>query len=217
MRRNIMKLFAPLSINTPPCHTKVPVQPRAAHQFESGVTLIELMVTLLVASILGLVAIPSYQSVIKSNRMASEANNLLGDVEFARSEAIKRGQTVLVCPTTTGTTCSGAAAWSTGWIVFVPSNGSCTSAGGGPTDIVLRKQSPFSSTDTATSSPNNFLSICFNRLGFSPATSTGLVKFNAVPSSAYYERCLALASVGHPQVLQNGQSDTSGALQCTYP
>ncbi len=187
--------------------------------YQRGVTLIELMVTLLVVAILGLVAIPSYKSATVANQVASEANNLLGDMEFARSEAIKRGQIVVVCPSTTSTTCSGSTTWNTGWIAFVPASASCTATGGAANDQVVRVQKAFTSTDSANYTPTTGgnTSLCFNRLGFSPSANTGLVKINAIPGSAYFLRCVALASVGHPQVLKAGQTDTSGSLSCTYP
>ncbi len=57
---------------------------------ERGFTLLELIVTVVVASILLTVAVPSFTTLIRSNRAASEANALLTMLTLARSEAIKR-------------------------------------------------------------------------------------------------------------------------------
>lgn len=55
-----------------------------------GFTLIELLVTLTVAVILATVAVPNFQSLLNSSRMASDYNEVLLGINFARSEAIKR-------------------------------------------------------------------------------------------------------------------------------
>jgi type IV fimbrial biogenesis protein FimT len=86
---------------------------------DSGFTLIELMVTLAVAAILATVAIPSFWNIIQSNRATTEANELVTALHFARSEAIKRGARISLCPSTNQTGCTGGADWSNGWIIFL--------------------------------------------------------------------------------------------------
>ena len=98
-----------------------------------GFTLMELMVTIAIAGILLGVAIPSFTSIISSNRLTTYANELVTALNFARSEAIKRGQHVVVRKTGTN--------WEDGWQIFVDIDRSPSShqnefnAG---TDIVLR-------------------------------------------------------------------------------
>lgn len=82
----------------------------------SGFTLIELLVTLTVAAILLTVAVPGFQSLIRGNRMATEANNLHAALVFSRSEALKRRGSVTLCRSADGTSCGGS--WGDGWIVF---------------------------------------------------------------------------------------------------
>ena len=50
------------------------------------------------ALILGLAA-PSFNEFRRNNRLTSTANDFLGAVQFARTEAIKRQQPVSVCAT----------------------------------------------------------------------------------------------------------------------
>lgn len=88
------------------------------HLTYRGFTLIELMVTLAVAFILTLVAVPALQNFIRNDRDWTEANSLVMSLNAARSEAIKQDTAVSVCPTSNGTTCSKAAPWSQGWIVL---------------------------------------------------------------------------------------------------
>ncbi|TXH92700.1 MAG: prepilin-type N-terminal cleavage/methylation domain-containing protein [Pseudomonas sp.] len=82
-----------------------------------GFTLIELMIVLAIIAIVALVAAPDYQSSIASSRKTSAANNLLGALQFARSEALTRRSDVTVCASSNGSTCSGSD-WSTGGVVL---------------------------------------------------------------------------------------------------
>lgn len=86
-----------------------------------GFTLIELMVVLAILAIVAAVAVPSYQSSIESNQRTSAANNLLGALQFARSEAVIQRTEVKVCASTNGTSCSGND-WSTGGVVLKTSD-----------------------------------------------------------------------------------------------
>lgn len=85
---------------------------------KSGFTLIELMVTLSVLAILLTIATPNLRMFIQNSRLMSQTTGLVGDLNFARSEAIKRGGAVNICASADGATCSGAVTWETGWIVF---------------------------------------------------------------------------------------------------
>lgn len=77
----------------------------------AGFTLIELLMTIAIAGILVTMAIPSFNSIISSNRLTNSANDLVGALNLARSEAVKRGQQVVVRKT--------GAEWENGWQVFV--------------------------------------------------------------------------------------------------
>lgn len=63
-----------------------------------GFTLVELMVTLAVLAILASIAVPGFQNLIQNNRATSMANELTTAMNLARSEAVKRGIEVSVCP-----------------------------------------------------------------------------------------------------------------------
>ena len=88
-----------------------------------GFSLIELIVTLSVASILMTLAVPSFSSFVKDNRLITQTNDFVTALNFARSEAIKRGDRITVCKSTDQVSCSGSGSWDQGWIVFDDVNG----------------------------------------------------------------------------------------------
>jgi len=77
----------------------------------SGFTIIELMFTLAVAAALLVVAVPAFMNIVQNNRVTAQANSFLTAVTLARSEAIKRRDTVNVVAD------SGTASWREGWEV----------------------------------------------------------------------------------------------------
>ncbi len=86
-----------------------------------GFTLLELLITLSIAAILLAVSIPSYRGVVQRNAIAAHANDLVGDLNYARSEAVTRGAPVIVCQSADQQNCTtDEYGWSEGWIVYAP-------------------------------------------------------------------------------------------------
>ena len=101
-----------------------------------GLTLVELMVVLAMMAVVTSLAAPSFRSLWVKRSVLLAAEALLGDLRYARSEALKRGRPVLLCQSSNGTTCSqDRAGWADGWLVFVDSNAA------GPVKALLRVQS----------------------------------------------------------------------------
>jgi type IV fimbrial biogenesis protein FimT len=76
----------------------------------AGFTLVELMITLVVASILLVIGVPSFIEVMRNSRTVTATNELVTALNLARSEAVKRGMQVSVRRNGTQ--------WETGWSVF---------------------------------------------------------------------------------------------------
>jgi len=87
------------------------------HARAEGFSLIELMVTLSVLAIIIALAVPNFSGVVNGSRLTAQANQLVGDIQLARSEALRRNRTVRLCRSTDGATCAaGSGNWS-GWVV----------------------------------------------------------------------------------------------------
>lgn len=61
-----------------------------------GFTLIELLVTLMIATIIAVMAVPTFAGFLARQQLASDVNELISVLSFARSEAIKQRQPILV-------------------------------------------------------------------------------------------------------------------------
>jgi len=176
----------------------------------AGFTLIEVLTVITIAAILMALGIPSFQYVTNANRISGEVNGLLGDMQYARSEAIKEGQTVTVCsstdPTAAAPACNGNTTWQNGWIVFSDVNGN---GAVDPADTILRVQRAFPVGDTFNSN-NAMTEVTFNREGFALGlANTVTVTLHAAVPNPSSTRCLQITIVG--QLI----TESSGTGACT--
>ena len=86
-----------------------------------GLTLIELLVTVAVLIVLLMVGVPEYRRMTETNRQVAAINTMVGDLNLARTEAVKQGRAVTLCGSTDGASCD-TSDWESGWIVFTDQN-----------------------------------------------------------------------------------------------
>lgn len=145
-----------------------------------GFTLIELMVTLAVVAILALIAVPNFRPTIQNSRIVGLTNDLLSDINYARTEALKRAANVGICMSTSGTACDGGS-WQSGRIVFADVN---NDGAFNPGDIVLRVRERLdNNTLTSANMPNP---IIFGSRGL---PMTGPLYTSSWTSSASFSLC----------------------------
>lgn len=75
-----------------------------------------------IAGILATIAIPSLQSLLANTRLTTATNTLLAALATTRSEAIKRGQQVVLCPSSDYRSCTDASNWHVGYVLYVDHN-----------------------------------------------------------------------------------------------
>jgi type IV fimbrial biogenesis protein FimT len=85
---------------------------------QRGFTLIEVMLAISILAVLLGLAVPSFIETVRNNRTISRNNEFIGSLNYARSEALKRSDSVSVCASADQQTCTGTTDWTTGWIVF---------------------------------------------------------------------------------------------------
>jgi type IV fimbrial biogenesis protein FimT len=163
---------------------------------QTGFTIVELMLVAAIVAILLSVGVPSYKYITTSYRMSSEVNGLLGDLMYAREEAIKEGQSVTACVSTNGTGCTGTANWQGGWIIFSNPTGAATPAVG----TLLRVQAPFTGTTPDTFVANSGISaVTYNREGFA-TTAAGfpntIITLHNPAAQSGFTRCLTISPQG---------------------
>jgi type IV fimbrial biogenesis protein FimT len=83
-----------------------------------GLTLPELLISLSVTSIMTFTALNYLPPLIQSNRMSGEVNRFVTALQLARSEAVKQGRRLVLCPQTQQRDCGRAADWGNGWLLF---------------------------------------------------------------------------------------------------
>lgn len=79
-----------------------------------GLSLVELLVVLVIGALVASLATPSFTEVVRRQQLAVAANDLLGAIVQARSQAVARGRMVLLAPLD-----AAGQDWSQGWTVFI--------------------------------------------------------------------------------------------------
>ena len=181
---------------------------------QSGFTLVELMVVIGILTILLLIGMPSYQYITNSYRMSAESNNLLGDLQYARGEALRQGQPVTVCVSANGTSCSGANTWQVGWVVYSNPTGAAANP---PAGSILHVQQAFTGTNPDTFVSNSGItSVSYNREGFATTNAgfpnTLIVLHNSPTSNSVWTRCLWITPIGLASIQTN--ANNSSGMAC---
>lgn len=87
---------------------------------QGGLTLWELLCTLSIAAVLLTAGVPAFRAFLLDARLTADVNAWVLAVQFARSEAAKRGRPVIVCKTDDTRRCGDSSLpVDAGWMVYV--------------------------------------------------------------------------------------------------
>jgi type IV fimbrial biogenesis protein FimT len=178
-----------------------------------GFTLIELLVTITVAGILFGIAVPAFDSFLKNDRDAGQANSLVSSFNYARSEAVKRASSngITVCPSLDGTNCDPAAlSWVEGWIVkyIDPANAA--------NDQVLQTVPALNGTNTVTPIVGPAAGITFQSSGLTNAPA-GLTIRICDKRGPTFARQVEVLSTGRVAASQTAGKTVNGAPVAACP
>lgn len=151
--------------------------------YPQGFTLVELMVALAVAAVLAAIAAPAFDQLTLGSKLRTQANELAAGALLARSEAIKRNQTVTLCASSDGATCVGA--WANGWIVRTTGGAVLRAHGAAPSGFLVKS--------------GVITSIVFQPSGVG-TTSATLTVCRATPSVGGQERVVSISATGRATV-----------------
>ena len=95
------------------------VSPPDARVRWKGFTLVEFLVVTAIAALILAFAVPSFSSMLQETRLSTTLNSLVHGLQLARSEAIKRQRTIVICKGGPETGCDNQRSWDSGWLIFV--------------------------------------------------------------------------------------------------
>jgi type IV fimbrial biogenesis protein FimT len=163
----------------------------------SGFSLIELLITLTLASIALFISVPSLQQHLNTNRLTTQANTFISSLYSTRSEAIKRNTRVTIKKSGTG--------WEDGWIVFTDGNNNANFDAYQNEELLLQ-QPPFSKGYTLRG--NRFVKNYISYTGDGGSkTKTGAFQAGTLmlcdqtaQNSTSHSRAIILGSSGRPRI-----------------
>lgn len=182
---------------------------------QAGVTLLELMITVMIAGILLGFGVPGLREYVQNGRMLAAGTELLTAVQITRSEAIKRRSSVTVCRSSNASDAdpdcdTGPGDWSAGWVVFQDDDRDAVID---PGEEVIQQVGGFADTIGVASDNAVLLDyISFNSRGLPRTTANATLSGNIMlcdsrgvtlrSGTTSYSRALLLNASGRPQVIK---------------
>jgi len=166
----------------------------------TGFSLTELIATVAIASILLTLALPSLSAIVVNNQLSATANEFLAALNLTRSEAIKRGQYVVMRKTGSN--------WEDGWQIFVDLKRDSTeskNAFDADSDILLKTYPGLNDGYTLRGNNSRFQSY----VGYQPnGSSNGMGSFALCKNQQLQGTKLLIVNlVGRPRIATDSDRD----------
>lgn len=162
---------------------------------QEGFTLIELMITLLIAAVLVGIAVPSFQTFIKRNQADTLQSRVASAVATARTEAASRNTFVSMCASDDGQACGGS--WNNGWVVYEnPNKNTARDANEVAIEVFDHSGDSVFEFLEGQNTNNKLSQITFNQQGFLAGQASVLVTVCEATKDVKYARGLYLNASG---------------------
>ena len=168
-----------------------------------GVTLIELLVTLTIAAVLGALALPNLRRLLADASVTAASNEALAALQLARRTALATGNTVTLCPTVNEQDCNLRG---TAWMLFANRQAGRDSRREAGEELLRRWPLPRGVTLNGTRGYAVYLP--------QPRAATTLTFTFCHTGYPALQRSLIVSQTGRPRVSRPSPTSTAAASTC---
>lgn len=194
-----------------------PISPAAykdrMNRRQTGISLLEVMVVMTIVGILSAIAIPSFLTTIRNNRLTAYTNDIITGLTLARTEALKRNLPAAICRSANSTaaspactTGSGTGGWEIGWFVYADND---SSGGFNAGDTVIMRREPYTGGVSITGNNNVANTIRFTSQGITTVAGIGTITLDDGRPTVGV-RLICIAATGRPRLTATGTTSCTG-------
>lgn len=151
----------------------------------AGLTLTELLVSIMIIAVLAAIAVPSFTGMLAGNRLKGAANQLYTDLHFAKSESVRRNANIFF-----------RAATGSSWSYAIGTNSACSCTGSACSNCDLKTLSSSDYSGISIASSTFGSGISFSSIQARPSAG-GSVTFQ---NSEGVQLRVLLNLVGRPRI-----------------
>jgi len=181
----------------------------ARMRYSTGFTLIELMVTIAIAAILMMVAVPSYVQFVRNAELSEAVSNMVSALNAAKSTALKTGKNTYVVPAV------ATDGWKSGWQVFADNDWDGTFSSGDeviaeyktiPVSITI--SFPAAAVGMVNPFPSNY--VLFNGSGYPRVAGGGVANGHLKLTNSYRASTVVFDRAGRVRSCKSGETGCPG-------